>query len=90
MNRSILIFNEFKKIKNNLKTVSNEKQRCRILKKLFVLKGQFKEARNRLLIEREYQRNYRDENRIKIRRYHAQYARMRRRRKKLEDNAIQK
>lgn len=48
------------------------------LYELMVLRGQYREAKRRNLSEKDYQRTYREQNKLRIRAYHAEYARKRR------------
>ena len=83
--RLVEIWKEFKQIKREVRSgEKSEYEKIRVLYKIFKLRGQHREALRTAFNERNYQQNYRDRNREKLRSYHAEYARIRRQKQRLE------
>ena len=61
-----------------LPQIKENKKRLQIVSQLLVLFGRFQEAHRKYLLEKEYNKNYREINREKIRNYASQYARIKR------------
>jgi len=76
---------QIKKFKLTKQGLSEEEFRTNLYK-LLILRGQYKEAKHKNLSDKFYQRMYREENKLRIRKYHAEYARRRRAKKRLEQN----
>ena len=89
MTRHNMIYTKFmkhiKQFKLNKKRLSDDELR-RDLYKILIMRGQYREAKHQNLQDKYYQRSYRQYNKDKIRKYHAEYARKRRANKRAGQN----
>jgi len=84
------IWKHFRLIKKEFRSGDkSEHEKTKLIYKIFKLRGQHREALSIAFRERNYHKNYREQNREKLRSYHAEYARIRRQRQRL-DIEIQK
>jgi len=79
MLRKVAIYQKFIELKRReLPLIKDPQKRQRMVSKLLILFGRFQEAQRKIILDREYMRNYREINREKIRNYASQYARIKR------------
>jgi hypothetical protein len=78
MKRTTALYKSFLILRSTLSHSDSPHTKLKTRNKLFTLFGRYQEAKRSSLLERDYQRDYRELNREKLRRYNAIYGRIRR------------